>query len=73
MTGFTCAGTDRARGVVDAFDAFARQQPEATAAQLGDLFAYNLKEPVTIRKNQSALVPILGAEVEADKVSLWNP
>jgi hypothetical protein len=49
------------------------QQTDATGGQLGDLFAYNLKERVTIRKNQSALVPILGADVEADKVSLWNP
>jgi hypothetical protein len=48
-------------------------QPDASASQLGDLFSYELKQPVTIRKNQSALVPILGAEVEADKVSLWNP
>jgi hypothetical protein len=48
------------------------QQADATAAQLGDLFSYKLKELVTIRKNQSALVPILAGEVEADKVSLWN-
>jgi hypothetical protein len=48
-------------------------QAGADAAQLGDLFEYKLKEPVTIRKNQSALVPILGAEVEAERVSLWNP
>ena len=39
---------------------------------MGDLFEYKLKEPVTIRKNQSALVPILNSEVQADKVSLWN-
>jgi hypothetical protein len=51
----------------------ARQQSDATAAQLGDLFEYKLKEPVTIRKNQSALVPILSSEVQAEKVSLWNP
>ncbi len=49
------------------------QEADATASQLGDLFSYQLKEPVTIRKNQSALVPILAADVEADKVSLWNP
>jgi hypothetical protein len=48
------------------------QQIDAAAAQLGDLFEYKLKEPVTIRKNQSALVPILGGDVQADKVSLWN-
>ena len=53
-------------------DARLAQQAEATGAALGDLFEYALKEPVTIRKNQSALVPILGGEVKADKVSLWN-
>lgn len=50
----------------------AAQQSQADAGQLGDLFEYRLKEPVTIRKNQSALVPILSGEVEAEKVSLWN-
>jgi len=49
-----------------------QQQSAADAGQLGDLFEYKLKEPVTIHKNQSALVPILSGEVEAEKVSLWN-
>ena len=40
--------------------------------ELGDLFEYRLKEPVTIRKNQSALVPIVAAQVEAERVSVWN-
>ncbi len=44
----------------------------AESQDLGDLFEYNLKEPVTIRKNQSALVPILHSRIEAEKVSLWN-
>jgi hypothetical protein len=55
------------------YDSFqAASQSAADASQLGDLFEYKLKEPVTIRKDQSALVPILSGEVEADKVSLWN-
>ncbi|HXT69052.1 MAG TPA: carboxypeptidase regulatory-like domain-containing protein [Vicinamibacterales bacterium] len=54
------------------YAAMNQQQVDATAAQLGDLFEYKLKEPVTIRKNQSALVPILNSEVQAEKVSLWN-
>jgi hypothetical protein len=54
------------------YTARSQQQVDAAAAQLGDLFEYKLKEPVTIRKNQSALVPILSSEVQADKVSLWN-
>jgi hypothetical protein len=48
------------------------QQVDAAAAQLGDLFEYKLKERVTIRKNQSALVPIISQDVQAEKVSLWN-
>jgi hypothetical protein len=50
----------------------AGSQTAADAAQLGDLFEYMLKEPVTIRKDQSALVPILSSDVDAEKVSLWN-
>ena len=48
------------------------QQAAASGAELGDLFEYKLKEPITIRKNQSALVPILSSGVEAEKVSIWN-
>jgi hypothetical protein len=50
-----------------------RLQDVATSGQLGDLFEYKLNEPVTIHKNQSALVPILSGEVDAERVSLWNP
>jgi hypothetical protein len=44
----------------------------ADAGSLGDLFEYRIKQPVTLRKDQSALVPIVSAEVEAEKVSVWN-
>jgi hypothetical protein len=47
-------------------------EPLAEGNTLGDLFEYKLKERVTIRKNQSALVPILQTDIEADKVSLWS-
>jgi hypothetical protein len=47
--------------------------PAAAAAQeLGDLFEYKLKSPITIRKNNSALVPIANAAIGAEKISLWN-
>jgi hypothetical protein len=45
----------------------------AQTQELGDLFEYKLKDRVTIRKNQSALVPILQARIDAEKVSVWNP
>jgi hypothetical protein len=41
--------------------------------ELGDLFEYKLKDRVTIRKNQSALVPILQSRIDAEKISVWNP
>jgi hypothetical protein len=44
----------------------------ATAQELGDLFEYKLKSPITIRKNNSALVPIVQAGVGAEKISVWN-
>ena len=48
------------------------QRVEAEAKAVGDFFEYNLKEKVTIGKNQSALVPILQGRIDADKVTLWN-
>jgi hypothetical protein len=47
-------------------------EPFAEGNALGDLFEYKLKERVTIRKNQSALVPILQTDIAAEKVSLWS-
>jgi len=54
------------------YEAMARVEAAAQGRELGDLFEYRLKEPVTIRKNQSALVPIINAQVEAERVSVWN-
>src|SRR4030095_4614060 len=48
------------------------QLSDADAEALGDLFEYKMKEPITIRRGQSALVPILSSEITAEKVSLWN-
>ncbi len=49
-----------------------RAESAARAQDLGDLFEFKLKEPITIRKNQSALVPIVQSGVQAEKVSVWN-
>jgi len=50
----------------------ARQHIEAEGKDLGDYFEYNIKQPITIGKNQSALVPILQARIDTEKVSIWN-
>lgn len=52
--------------------AAAQQQAEAEGKDLGDYFEYNLKQKITIGKNQSALVPILQSRIEAEKVTIWN-
>jgi hypothetical protein len=49
------------------------QQTTADTHELGDVFEYKIKQPITIHKNQSALVPILQARIDAEKVTLWNP
>jgi hypothetical protein len=49
-----------------------QQQPEAEGKAIGDLFQYDIRQPVTIDKNQSALVPIVQARIDAEKVTLWN-
>jgi hypothetical protein len=47
-------------------------QASAQGQNLGDLFEYRVAGPVTIHRNQSALVPILRAEVSVERVSIWN-
>lgn len=49
-----------------------RFRAEAESKAVGDFFEYDLRERVTIGKNQSALVPILQSRIEAEKVTLWS-
>jgi len=48
------------------------QDAAAASRDLGDYFEYNIKQSITIGKNQSALVPILQSRIEAEKVTLWS-
>ena len=57
---------------LEAYDRLRQTQAAASAQELGDLFEYRIKEPVSLLKNQSALVPIVSAEITAERVSLWN-
>ena len=57
--------------------AMRRQLQAATPVQtrtveVGDLFQYELKNPVTVRRGQSALVPILQGNVEGKRVAVYN-
>jgi hypothetical protein len=66
--------SDTAASAADEAEYFraARNINAAQGNKLGDLFQYTLKDRVTIRKNQSALVPIIQTDIAAEKVALWN-
>jgi Carboxypeptidase regulatory-like domain len=49
-----------------------KQSAEAEGKSAGDFFEYNVKQKISIARNQSALVPILQNHIEAEKVTLWN-
>lgn len=49
-----------------------KQQIAAAAKAVGDLFEYDVQQKITIGQNQSALVPIIQAKVDAEKVTLWT-
>lgn len=49
-----------------------KQGSEAEGKSAGDFFEYRISQKISIGKNQSALVPILQAHIEAEKVTLWN-
>ena len=44
----------------------------ATAAALGDFFQYTIDHPVSLARQKSAMLPIVGKEVEGQKVSIYN-
>jgi hypothetical protein len=51
-----------------------RQQVTTTAqAQaLAEQFEYKIRQPVTIRRNESALLPIIQSDVDGEKVSIYK-
>ncbi|MBX7218970.1 MAG: hypothetical protein K1Y36_03420 [Blastocatellia bacterium] len=40
--------------------------------EIGDLFEYKISQPVTVKQDRSALVPIVQEKLEGEKVSLYN-
>lgn len=47
-------------------------QSLATAEEVGELFQYEIAVPVSLARQQSALLPIVTAPVKADKLSIYN-
>ena len=57
-------------GVYRASDAL--QQGDVSTSAFDDFFEYSLSQPVTIHKNESAMVPILQQDLPAEHVTLWS-
>jgi hypothetical protein len=44
----------------------------ATAGALGDFFQYTIDHPVTLQRQKSALLPIVGKDIDGTRVSIYN-
>ena len=44
----------------------------ATGKEVGDLFEYRIEQPVTVRRDRSALIPILQTRMEGERVSIYR-
>ncbi|WP_109485501.1 DUF4139 domain-containing protein [Occallatibacter savannae] len=64
------AGSGYGGGVYRASDAL--QEGDVSTSAFDDFFEYALSQPVTIHKNESAMVPILQQELPAEHVTLWS-
>ena len=45
----------------------------ASAGDVGELFRYVIKQPVTLGRNESAMLPIVNDAVKGEKVAIYNP
>jgi hypothetical protein len=45
---------------------------DAAAGELGELFEYRISQPVSIRKNESAMLPFLQQEINARKLLIYS-
>jgi hypothetical protein len=70
MAGDAAAAPSVDRAAVE--ERVAEMQATARGEAVGDLFEYRVAGPITIRMNQSALVPILASNIALERVSLWN-
>jgi hypothetical protein len=44
----------------------------ATAGEVGEVFQYQLKEPVSVARQHSAMLPILSSAIDGRRVSIYN-
>ncbi len=47
-------------------------QNAATAGALGDFYQYTIDHPVTLPRQKSAMLPVVGKDIEGTRVSIYN-
>jgi hypothetical protein len=60
-----------ARAMAERMD-LAASPSAATASKLGDFFQYVIDQPVSLARQKSALLPIVGKDIEGTRVSIYN-
>lgn len=63
LGGMAFSDTDAARQSVDA---------QAAGEKSGELFQYAIATPVSLPRQQAAMIPVIAQDIEAEKVSLYN-
>jgi hypothetical protein len=76
LQGFLADGTSTATGEGTLSAAITGESSGIAAAaegsEVGDLFEYQIAQPVTVKRDRSALIPILQTRMEGARVSIFN-
>ncbi|HEX8236619.1 MAG TPA: DUF4139 domain-containing protein [Abditibacteriaceae bacterium] len=63
----------RRKDIAASADQLARSvAAQAQGAERGELFEYSIKQPVTLRRGQAAMVPIVSETIEGQKLSIFD-
>lgn len=47
-------------------------RPQVSSAETGELFSYRIEEPVSVMRQQSAMIPVVNTVIEGDALSIYN-
>jgi len=66
------AGGRITRNLIEQTDVLSTISTPAAARELGELFEYRIPTPVTVRRNESAMLPFLQQKVDARKLLIYS-
>ena len=55
-----------------AMEDFGAAEAQATTREAGELFEYAIKDPVTLPRQQSAMIPIVNEDIKGQPLSIYN-